>query len=179
MIIEHLYKALLWFCDDHAKVSMMIHSSAKAATKIRDRRSTQGTEVKLCLCFLATQSAFFLIEIKNERKTSKILRHFKTLIGDVIGTFRNTTPIVNQKFVRKSQKNESTYHRVSYSKSWYVNYVLLCYAILPPNILKIRTINHAKKSNYLATFKTLASQTGLFSMLLFIILDQYLKISLS
>ena len=46
---------------------------------------------------------------------------FVTMIGDVIDCLRITAPAVNREFVRKSQIEISTCHRVSYSKIWYVN----------------------------------------------------------
>ena len=66
------------------------------------------------------------IEITDPKKT------FETMIGDVIDTFSNTTPVVNQKFVQKSQIETNTCHRVSHSKSWPVNHVFPSYAICSP-----------------------------------------------
>ena len=51
------------------------------------------------------------IEIMDPKKT------FETMIGDVIDTFRDTTPAVNQEFVRKNQIETNTCHKVSYSKN--------------------------------------------------------------
>ena len=41
----------------------------------------------------------------------------ETMVGDVIDTFRNTTPTVNKEFGRKSQFETRTCHMVSYLKS--------------------------------------------------------------
>ena len=50
------------------------------------------------------------------------------MIGDVIGTFRNTTTAVDQEFVRKNQIETNT------SKIWYVSHVSSGDAILLPDV---------------------------------------------
>ena len=63
---------------------------------------------------------------------------------DVIGTFKNTTPVANQKYDRKIQIDRSAYHMVSYSEIWYVDHVLLGNGILMPNVSEVCTLNNAK-----------------------------------
>ena len=65
------------------------------------------------------------------------------MIGDVIDTFRNTTPAVNQEFVRKSLIETTICHSASCWKKLSVNHVFLSYAILQPNV------NNAKRNKYL------------------------------
>ena len=45
----------------------------------------------------------------------------ETMTGDKIDTFRKSTQAVNQEFNWKTQIEKSTGHRVSCSRSWYVN----------------------------------------------------------
>ena len=68
---------------------------------------------------------------------------------DVIDTFRNTTPAVNQEFAQKSQFETCTIHRISYSKTLYVNHVFLSYTTWLPIFQEICTVNNPKKNNYL------------------------------
>ena len=41
---------------------------------------------------------------------------FETMIEDMIDTFRNTTPALNQEFVQKIQIETGTFHRISFEK---------------------------------------------------------------
>ena len=55
--------------------------------------------------------------------------------------FLDTTPAVNQEFVRKSQKN----YRFSWPKSWDVNHAYASYPNLLPNVSEVCL--HCKREN--------------------------------
>ena len=61
------------------------------------------------------------------------------MMGDVIKFFKTTKPAANQKYVQKNRIETSTYHSVTYTKSWSANHVFLGYAILQSNVWEIRT----------------------------------------
>ena len=47
---------------------------------------------------------------------SRIPKTFETMIGHLIDTLGNNTAAANHKFVRRSQIEKNTCHRISYSK---------------------------------------------------------------
>ena len=74
------------------------------------------------------------------------------MIGDAIETFRNTTLAVNEKLVRKTQIETSTFHRVSKAK-FDVNRFFSNTAFLLPNGYGVCIVNNAKMNNYLSEIR--------------------------
>ena len=94
---------------------------------------------------------------------------FETTIGDVIDTFRSTTPAVNQNFVQKSWIETSTCHSVSNTK---FDWSTIFFQITPfySPMLKTFTFYKMKRNKYLPhchKCKFLIPHISLFEMVLF------------
>ena len=61
------------------------------------------------------------------------------MIGDVIDTFRVTTPAFNRKFVRKSRIETSYSHSASNWNIDSVHHAFLCFAILQPHVKELNS----------------------------------------